>query len=325
MKILRSGTILTSKILFATSLFVASAGSQSSHQTVTAIAAARPTVSSNVIYGMFSGLALLLDVYRPVQPNGRGILFVPGSGWATTPDFGALPLKDEREQLRLFVEPLVSAGYVVFVINYRVAPQFHYPASVEDAARAVRFIRYRATQYGIDPGRIGAVGYSSGANLTAMLDVKGDSTGPEGQDSIGRQSARIQCAVGVGTPANLMSPSVPAALQILSAYLGVTVKSQATTDSKVHNLLVNASPISYVASGDAPMLFIHGTMDSLVPIANVEDMVAALSKAGVTTKLVKITGASHWPLDIRGAPDIGGTMAEWLDKCLSVRRRPEQE
>src|SRR6266851_10298241 len=121
MKMLRRDSNLTVTVVFAALLFFVSAVPPAASQ-----APEQSRVESNVIYGMYSGLALLLDVHRPVQANGRGILFVPGSGWATSPDLGAKPIKNDAGQLRLFVAPLVSAGYTVFVINHRVAPQFHY-------------------------------------------------------------------------------------------------------------------------------------------------------------------------------------------------------
>jgi acetyl esterase/lipase len=275
------------------------------------------TVESNVVYGMYSGLALLMDVHRPVRASGRAILFVPGSGWASSPDPGTPPLKNAPEQLRLFVAPLVAAGYTVFVIDTRVAPEFHYPAPVEDASRAVRFIRYRASQYKIDAARVAAVGYSSGANLATMLGVIPDSVAASTHDSVDAYSARVQCVVGIGTPADLTSATTPAGYQVLSAYLGMPITSQNEKDPTVRHLLLEASPISYVNSHDAAMLFLHGTADTLVPIANVERMAAALSDAGVRTQLVKIPNASHWPLEVPGAPNIGKVVANWLDTCLT--------
>ena len=45
--------------------------------------AADPAVEANVVYGMYSGAALLLDVHRPASPNGYGIIYVSGSGWTS--------------------------------------------------------------------------------------------------------------------------------------------------------------------------------------------------------------------------------------------------
>ena len=57
-------------------------------------AGAQARVERNVVYGMYSGLALLLDVHHPDTPNGLGIVFVSGSGWQAPPGYGAVGLKE---------------------------------------------------------------------------------------------------------------------------------------------------------------------------------------------------------------------------------------
>src|SRR5215467_6622828 len=131
-------------------------------------ASAQARVDRNVVYGMYSGTALLLDIHYPARPNGFGIVFIPGSGWNAPLGYSATPLK-ESPQVEMYVPPLTEAGYTVFVINHRATPTFRYPAAVEDAQRAVRFIRHNAAKYGIDPARIGGAGGSSGAHLVSML------------------------------------------------------------------------------------------------------------------------------------------------------------
>ena len=121
------------------------------------------TVQENVVYGMYSGLALLMDIYRPDAPNGIGLIVIPGSGWEAPLDYSAEQLKESYELQAIFgIESIVNAGYTAFVINHRATPRFEYPAPVEDAQRAVRFIRHHADAFGIDPAHIGAVGGSSG-------------------------------------------------------------------------------------------------------------------------------------------------------------------
>jgi acetyl esterase/lipase len=89
-------------------------------------------MEANVIYGMYSGLALLMDVYHPRTPKGSGILFVAGSGWAAPLSYDAEPLKQNRES-EIYGLPLSEAGYTVFSVNHRATPRFRYPAPVEDA------------------------------------------------------------------------------------------------------------------------------------------------------------------------------------------------
>jgi len=167
------------------------------------LALAQVHVDKNVPYGMYSGLALLMDVHRPVQPNGYGLIVIAGSGWNSSQAYDAQPLTALTSSVRYFVPKLLDAGYTLFVVNHRNGPRFHYPAAVEDVQRAVRYIRYSAKNYAVDPDRIGAVGYSSGAHLVALLGVldgKGDAQDP---DPVNRVSARVQCVVAAATATDL--------------------------------------------------------------------------------------------------------------------------
>ena len=101
-------------------------------------------LESNVVYGMFSGLALLMDVYRPEKPNGCGIVHISGSGWTAPLGLDARPLK-ESPHVQIEGLPLVRAGYTLFTINHRATPRYHYPAPVQDAQRAVIDVRFDAT------------------------------------------------------------------------------------------------------------------------------------------------------------------------------------
>ena len=65
-------------------------------------ASAQSRVDTNVVYGMYSGPALLLDVHHPARPNGFGIVFIPGSGWSAPLGYGAAPLK-ESNQVEMYV------------------------------------------------------------------------------------------------------------------------------------------------------------------------------------------------------------------------------
>jgi hypothetical protein len=135
-------------------------------------------VEPNVIYGMYSGLALVLDVHTPPSPNGYGVIFISGSGWQAPIGYDATPLK--QNQIPIWGPALLKAGYTVFALNQRAVPRFHYPGAVDDVQRAIRFVRHHAKDYGIDPARIGGMGGSSGGHLialTALLAAPGVAAG----------------------------------------------------------------------------------------------------------------------------------------------------
>src|SRR5215475_9393305 len=148
----------------------------------------------NIVYGMYSGMALLLDAYRPERPNGSGVVLINGSGWRAPLGLDAEQLKDSV-QTRLYAPPLTAAGYTVFAINHRASPRFHHPAAIEDAQRAVRWVRANATRYGIQSERVGAAGGSSGGHLVSLLGLLDGAGDSEDIDPIGRLSGRVQCVV----------------------------------------------------------------------------------------------------------------------------------
>ena len=73
----------------------------------------------------------------------------------------------------MYAKRLARRGYSCFAIDYRLAPKHKSPAQIDDCRDAVRWIRQHASRYKTDPGRIGAIGYSAGGHLVAMLGVSG--------------------------------------------------------------------------------------------------------------------------------------------------------
>ena len=307
------------KTLIRTGMLLAllSAAPFISSQEKTAVGADTPArVESNQIYGMYSGLALLMDVHHPQTPNGYGVIMIPGSGWMAPTTYDAQPLKKNTRQVLAFVPPLLKAGYTVFVIDHRASPRFRYPAAVEDAQRAVRFIRHNAKAFGIDPDHIGGMGYSSGAHLVSMLgtlDGKGDAADP---DAVNQESAKLQCVVAGGLPADLTNPKNPQGAEYSSTFLGMPTFADDPPASEAYKKYHEASPINHVSATSAPEMMFHGTADPLVEIEQAERMDSALIKAGVPEKLVKIPGGTHYQLIVKNGPDFLGDMVKWFDQYL---------
>ena len=268
-------------------------------------------IDKNQIYGMYSGLALLMDVHYPEKPNGYGILYISGSGWTAPTELNAIPLKDNA-QTAMYVKPLVEAGYTVFAINHRSAPRFHYPIPVEDAQRAVRYIRFNAVRFGIRPDRIGAAGGSSGGHLVSLMGVLDGKGIPTDADSINRESYKVQCIVARATPFNLISPGTPPPPLLEHVIVGTD------TSSVEYKTYREASPLFHVTNDDPPFLLIHGDADQTVPFKNSELMEQALQKVGVEVKLVTVPGGGHGPAfpGAKNPPDYLGEMVRWFDTYL---------
>jgi acetyl esterase/lipase len=283
----------------------------------------RALTDQNVIYGMYSGLALLMDVYHPTKPNGFGVILIPGSGWSAQTTYDATPLKSS-EEAKVFIPPLVEAGYTLFVIDYRAAPRFPWPAQLLDAQRAVRFIRFHVPDYGINPDNIGAVGYSTGAHLAAMLGVLDGVGDPEDPDVVNQLSARVQCVVAGAIPADLTyrknekgrSAQLGVAMLYLTMLLEEPVFGDEKEGSDVWRRLKKASPITYVEPGDPPMLLFHGDKDEMMPIEQAQEMDEALKEAHVQEKFVVLHGAGHDLVGKVPQKDYFPQIIAWLDQYL---------
>ena len=169
--------------------------------TTTAHAQNIEPTEDNIVYGMVSGAAMLMDLYVPEEANGASVIVVPGSGWYRPEIYSAPQLKDLSgyDYIRNIVGELQMNGYTVFVINHRSSPGNRFPAAVNDTRRAVRYVRTMAESLGLDPMRIATLGHSSGANLATMAALMDDAPG-EGVDAIDQTSAAVQATIGIATP-----------------------------------------------------------------------------------------------------------------------------
>ncbi len=273
---------------------------------------AESRVDRNVIYGMYSGLALLMDVHYPEQPNGIGLIHVSGSGWSAPLSLDARPLK-EAGHVRIEALPLVERGYTVFTVNHRAIPRFQYPAPVEDVQRAVRFVRFHGERFGIDPDRIGAIGGSSGGHLVSMLGVLPGEGDAQAESEIDRVSAKVQCVVARATPSDFVASAT--GREVPALLLGARFSPRPDPGSPEMRIAREASPITHVTADDPPLLLIHGDQDDVVPYALSERFRERLAEAGVKTDLIKVSGARHGP-GFPGAeqtPQVGRWAGEWFD------------
>ena len=283
-----------------------------------ALPVAQARVEENVVYAMRGGLGMLMDVHYPEQSNGFGIIFIPGSGWHAPLTYDASPLKDSRFAT-LYTPPLTAAGFTVFVINHRAAPRYGHPAGLEDAQRAVRFVRLHAERFGIRSDRLGGVGGSSGGHLISMLGVLdglGDSSSP---DPVERESAKLQAVFARAAPTDLTRFEGRMSSASVASLLRMRLASRDSPSSKEFRTYWQASPAAHVSPDDPPFLLIHGTADDRVPHARSEEFLARLLADGVHADLLTIPGGGHgasFP-GAKNPPDYMGAMVRFFEENLS--------
>jgi acetyl esterase/lipase len=287
------------------------------------VAAARADESAftrkeDVIYGRKYGTALTMDVFTPKQgANGAAVIFAVSGGWFSSHD--AFGVTYPREFLK--------RGYTVFAVVHGSQPKYAIPEIIEDLNRAVRFIRYHATDYSVDPNRIGITGASAGGHLSLMMGAAGTDGNPKAEDPVDRVSSRVQAVACFFPPSDLMNYGEKGVEALgtgkLSAFKApfdfeeLDPKTRAfvriTDPEKRREIGRRISPINHVTASAAPTLIIHGDADKLVPIQQAEIFLAKLKEVGVPCQLVVKPGASHgWPGLDKDIP----TLVDWFDKYL---------
>jgi acetyl esterase/lipase len=248
--------------------------------------------------------ALLMDVYTPdgtlnPPPSTRpSVVAVHGGGWHSGDKSGITGSAAGSALLN----DLLASNYVVFAIDYRLAPAYVHPAQIEDVKCAIRSVKANASKWGIDPGRVAIWGGSAGGHLAALAATAGPGAGWDvGQYS--DQSSSVAAAVDWFGPNDLWTeyqealakqatdPAVQAALPWIPATFGTS-----------RSALLAASPVSYVNAGDPPVIIEQGTDDLLVFPDQAQEFANALQAAGVPTQLVWVQNAGHGFVAAAGRP-----------------------
>lgn len=253
------------------------------------------TFEKDIVYGKAGDVELTLNLSRPKGTTAPRpcVVVIHGGAWRAGD-------KTAHDNLTwLFAEK----GYVSATIGYRFCPQHPFPAQIEDAKCAVRFLRAHAKDYGIDPQRIGAVGFSAGAHLSLMLGVMGQADGLEGEGGWADQPSQVNAVVSYFGPTELGAEDIPEICKpLVKDFIG-GFATEKPAEAK------RASPNTYVTKGDAPILFFQGTKDPLVPHTQVYRMIETLTKAEVPARAEILVGAGHgW-----GGKDLARTLAQTVD------------
>lgn len=275
-----------------------------------------------VIYGRKDGMALTLLVQPPVQPaNNRAVINLVSGNWVS----GITKSTGYLKRGKVFAD----RGYTVFTVMTSSQPRYNILDEIADVKRAIRFVRYHASEYGIDPQKIGIVGSSSGGHLSLMASTASDTT-ILSFDPVDRVSSRVQAAGVFFPPTDFLNyghqgyNAQANEMFITMARLGgafdfkelnnKTGLYESITDSTKRRMLAGEiSPVYQVSADDPPTLIIHGDNDYLVPIQQSEEMISALEKVHVPCKLIVKHGGGHGWLHMNVEEE---QIVNWFDQYL---------
>ena len=179
-------------------------------------------------------------------------------------------------------------------MEYRLSGEAKFPAAVEDVKCAVRWMRANAEKYKIDPKRIASVGGSAGGHLASILGVMDKADGLEGDGGHAEYSSKTNAVVAFNGAFDFMV--LQAHMQSISKQGGKPSAPERFIGGTLKDLpekFKQASPMTYVDETDAPHLFLHGTVDGLVPFQQSVDMKKVLENVGVRAELYAAEGENH--------------------------------
>jgi acetyl esterase/lipase len=262
-------------------------------------------IKPDIVYGHKMGMALTFDVVQPkANTNGAGILFMVSGGWVSAwvpPD----QVVNGGWGKALGFHGLLEKGFTLFLVRHGSSPLFKVPECVADVRRAVRFVRSRAAEFGVDAARLGVFGASAGGHLSLMLGTTGDDGKSEAKDPLEKVSNRVAAVVAIFPPSELKS------------YLeSEKMRTQFPALQFDAAEWKSVSPLEHVTPDDAPALLLHGGKDTLVPDKHSREIVDAYKSEGVATDLVMFPDAGH---GFRGedAGKAAAATVAWFEKHLA--------
>lgn len=208
-----------------------------------------------------------LTIYA-APANGRvptGIVVCPGGGYSH------LAMTYEGTQV---AEWLNTMGISAFVLKYRLGPKYHHPVELGDAQRAIRTVRAHAAEYGIEPNRIGIMGFSAGGHLAASAGTHFDAGIAQATDLIERQSSRPDFMILAYPVITLQDP-----------YAHVGSRNSLLGPSPNPELVNLMSNELQVTTQTPPAFLFHTTEDQVVPVENSVLFYSALRRAGVKAEM----------------------------------------
>jgi acetyl esterase/lipase len=217
-----------------------------------------------------------MKVFRPAQPNGAALLVMPGGG------YGIILIDGEGYQLAPW---LTARGWTVFVLYYRLpgegwANRADLPLA--DAQRAMRLIRSGAAKYGVDPEKIGSLGFSAGGHVCGDLATRHGVKVYDPVDAADRLTARPAIAAPIYAVQSMVSPFAHGDSRDTLLGSGSSPQVQ-RAHSPAHNVSVATSPC----------FLAHAEDDNVVSVENTVEMRAALKAAAVKVETHLFTAGGH--------------------------------
>jgi len=221
-------------------------------------------ILGNIVFAHRSTGDLHLDLYLPAAPAPHPlVIWIHGGGWK----FG-------DKAWMLYLRNLTRQGFAIASVQYRLSGTAKYPAAIDDCRDALYWLEQNGGQYGLDSHHIFLSGASAGGQLSALIALEA-----------GRSDVEAVCVLYPATDLTGFS-NQDAPHGYLPDFLGGSVNAKRPE-------AVEGSPVNHVSHNAPPFLIFHGDKDTLVPIAQSEELNDKLHAAGVESHLIVLHGRGH--------------------------------
>ena len=267
------------------------------------VSAGEVEILPDLVYGHKDGLAMTLDVLKPKSgANGAAIVYMVSGGWVSRWS----PPKEAAERFQF----LLDNGFTMVIVRHGSSPRYHVPDAVSDVRRAVRFVRFHAKEWGVDPNRLGVHGGSAGGHLSLVLGLASDAGDPAADEPFMRESNRVASVVAYYPPVDLRTMARGA----VPATEGQRFPALNFEKEKAADI----SPILFVTPDDPPTLLIHGDADTTVNISHSQRMFQALQENKIKSNFITLPGAGHGFRDADAAKAQAALVA-WFEDTLKKK------
>ncbi len=257
----------------------------------------------NIVYKKLETENLQLDIYRKKELTEAAptLIFIHGGGWK----------KGKRADYLPYLINYAEKGYITITISYRLSDVAKFPAQILDVKSAVEWIRQNASKYMINPEKIAVIGGSAGGHLAMLLGYSNETDFT--QECSGSSIPKVQAIVNLYGPADLTTEYAKTRGEI-RGLIGKTY-------NEAPNVYISASPNTYISPDDTPTLIFHGTIDSLVPVSQSDNLHKKLNEAGVENDYHRLKG---WPHTMDLAEKVNDYCTFYMDTFFEKYLRNEK-
>jgi len=239
----------------------------------------QPDVRANIAYG--PDPAQQLDLCLPGADTGGkrpAVVLIHGGYWTV----------GDKSAHAWLCQMAASQGIVAATINYRLAnasPHNRWPAQVVDAQLAVRWLRSRAGEFGVDPAKICALGDSAGGHIALYIAAVGHTVPGDNAGELPRVSSKVACAIDDFGPVDLSTNTLwPPDQQLF----GSDGKTRPTDQERA------ASPLFLIGPTTPPVMIVHGRDDKSVNIDQSMQLADRLKQEHVPVRLTVFDGGHEF-------------------------------